>query len=109
MKTKSLIISITLVIFFGCSSHDEKFPECFQNFINFVNDRGPHGATIDKVTYKGNVLFVFSTNLPDVPVIYQNEACQTFCSSGGLLGETNCPDDFSENLEFVENVWTDPR
>ncbi|MDT8414215.1 MAG: hypothetical protein RQ735_02450 [Flavobacteriaceae bacterium] len=109
MKTKLLMICVTLIAFFGCSSDDENLPECFQEFIEFVNERPPQGATIDKVTYKGNVLFAFSTNLPDVPVGYQDEACQPFCSSGGLLGETNCPDDFFENLEFVETVWTDPR
>lgn len=109
MKTKTLITFVILIAFFGCSSDDVTLPECLQDFINFVNDRPPHGATINKVIYKEKILFEFNSGIPDVPVAYEDENCQIFCSSGGLLGETDCPDDFFDNLEFVENVWTDPR
>ncbi|PKP40223.1 MAG: hypothetical protein CVT96_09855 [Bacteroidetes bacterium HGW-Bacteroidetes-13] len=110
MKTNILIISVILVAFFGCSSNDENIPECFQSFIDFVNERTPRGATIDKFTFNGEVVFGFNTNIPDAQGAFVDESCKTICNSGGFDPSlSDCDEGFLENLIFVETVWKDTR
>lgn len=113
MKT-ILRLGILLLVLTSCKSDDtsiDDLPECLQPIVTTILElpvQTPK-ATIDLYRYRGEeVYFVDAQHWPDGQAALISLNCEGICVFGGIDGPQNDCED-QDTLEFVENVWTDPR
>jgi hypothetical protein len=88
-------------------------PDCIQAKIEAIKKqpRWNPPATVEEYRYKGQRIFVFSSNCCDQYNEAFDESCNYICApSGGYTGkgDRKC-EDFKQEAQFVKLVWKDDR
>ena len=129
MKNVILILSLCFVLF-SCFEKEEEVTvvpnptgdfdvmKCdeVKNFIEYATNNVPREPRPTLKKYKKENIFFYRLDKggkpfvdEDVEILYYNIDCEVVCSSNyGTMGGI-CPENFNENLVFIETVWQDER
>ena len=113
MKYLLLLAIFPFLMSSECKKEKESLPACIQAKIDEIKamPRWNPPATVDEYQYKGQRVFLFSSNCCDQFNYVYSETCTVVCApSGGITGrgDGNCSD-FTANAKHVKLVWKDPR
>ncbi len=113
MKIFSVIFLIALLPASVCNKSLEGVPDCVQKKINQIKAQAKWNppAQVNEYQYKGQRVFLFSSDCCDQFNYLYSESCTTICApSGGFTGrgDGKCSD-FDQVATFVKLIWKDPR
>jgi YHS domain-containing protein len=95
------------------SSTQADIPECIQKRIDGISAElvwNPP-ASILKYSYRGQTMYLFSSNCCDQFINLYDATCNRICApSGGFTGQGDgqCQD-FKQTAKFLGKVWVDAR
>lgn len=115
MKYFILLLAVPALLSENCGKKKKRaaFPACVQQKIDSIvkEPRWNPPAEVNEYSYKGERVFLFSSDCCDFFDVLVDESCNPICGPhGGITGrgDGNCTD-FDKEAQHIQLIWKDSR